>query len=317
MIRVRYTQSGDGAAGRVKFHTRLARAALEHFGINNGDRDRFDCRHSRRHRARLLELLPGRVVECLARSGPDQVTRSSWPKRRAISSWISWSKPIGKQDQYMAAFGGLTVLDIACDGKVNVTRILGLSVDVLEELEDNIAAVLHGSDVAMPPAFCGEQDSATRVNDTTVVSSLREIKDIGIEVCLRHIADGNLRRFGELMDLHWQMKKRLSKGITNPTIDAWYELAKANGAIGGKIYRRWRRRLPDAVLRGKKGATSRGLRKAGLRELNFRFDFEGSKVVFDVVSSDGRLAHIQRQVRGDQRVSPRALARSAVVGHAD
>src|SRR5258708_28914970 len=78
------------------------------------------------------------------------------------------------------------------------------------------------------------QDDATRTKDRIVVKSLREIKDIGLEI---HdaISKGNLRRFGELLDVHWQSKRRLSEGISNPQIDAWYELAKQNGAIGGKI----------------------------------------------------------------------------------
>jgi len=83
-------------------------------------------------------------------------------------------------------------------------------------------------------AILKKQDEATRRNDRTVVGSLREIKDIGLEIC-DAISNGNLRRFGELLDVHWQSKKRLSEGVTNPQIDTIYELAKQNGAIGGKI----------------------------------------------------------------------------------
>ncbi len=213
-------------------------------------------------------------------------------------------KPIGKQDQYMAAFGGLTMLEIARDGTVNVTR-LGLDPEVLEALEHNML-MFYTHDERDASAILRKQDSATKRNDKTVVSSLREIKDIGIETCAA-IVDGNLRRFGELMDIHWQTKKRLSEGITNPQIDAWYELAKRNGAIGGKISGAGGGGFLTLYCEENTTHLRQAMRTAGLRELNFRFEFEGSKVIFDVVSRDGRLAHIQRQNHREQ-------ARAALAG---
>jgi D-glycero-alpha-D-manno-heptose-7-phosphate kinase len=138
-----------------------------------------------------------------------------------------------------------------------------------------------------------KQDEATREKDRTVVTSLREIKDIGLEISSA-ISKGNLRLFGELLDVHWQAKKRLSQGISNPQIDAWYELAKQNGAIGGKISGAGGGGFLMLYCEENKAQLREAMRKAGLRELKFRFDFEGSKVVFDVVSRDGRLAHNHR-----------------------
>jgi D-glycero-alpha-D-manno-heptose-7-phosphate kinase len=205
-------------------------------------------------------------------------------------------KPIGKQDQYMAAVGGLTALDIERDGKVQVTR-LGLDIEILEALENNIL-MFYTHDMRDATAILSKQDSAAQRNDPTVVSSLQDIKEIGMEICSTIIA-GNLRRFGELMDVHWQLKKRLSEGITNPQIDAWYELAKRNGAIGGKISGAGGGGFLMFYCEDGKQRLREAMRQAGLRELNFRFDFEGSKVVFDVVSRDGRLAHIHRQNHQD------------------
>jgi D-glycero-alpha-D-manno-heptose-7-phosphate kinase len=205
-------------------------------------------------------------------------------------------KPIGKQDQYMAAVGGLTALDIARDGKVQVTR-LGLDIEILEALENNIL-MFYTHDMRDATAILSKQDSAAKRNDRAVVSSLQEIKEIGMEICSAIVA-GNLRRFGELMDVHWQVKKRLSEGITNRQIDAWYELAKRNGTIGGKISGAGGGGFLMLYCEDRKQRLRETMRQAGLRELNFRFDFEGSKVVFDVVSRDGRLAHIQRQNHRD------------------
>jgi hypothetical protein len=92
------------------------------------------------------------------------------------------------------------------------------------------------------------------------------------------------------MDIHWESKKRLSAGITNPQIDAWYELAKKNGAIGGKISGAGGGGFLMFYCEEKKPQVRDAMRKCGLRELNFRFEFEGSKVIFDAVSRDGRLA---------------------------
>ena len=152
--------------------------------------------------------------------------------------------------------------------------------------------MFYTHDMRDATAILRKQDTATKRNDKLVVSSLREIKDIGIETCSA-IVDGNLRRFGELMDIHWQAKKRLAEGITNPQIDAWYELAKRYGAIGGKISGAGGGGFLTLYCEGNTAQLREAMRAAGLRQLNFRFDFEGSKVIFDVVSRDGRLAHIQ------------------------
>jgi D-glycero-alpha-D-manno-heptose-7-phosphate kinase len=200
-------------------------------------------------------------------------------------------KPIGKQDQYMAAFGGLTELDIEPDGKVRATR-LQLDLDLLESLEHNIL-MFYTNEMRDATSILKRQDDATRTKDRTVIKSLREIKDVGLEIS-NAISRGNLRRFGELLDVHWQSKKQLSQGISNPQIDAWYELAKKNGAIGGKISGAGGGGFLMLYCEENKARLREVMRGAGLRELKFRFDFEGSKVVFDVVSRDGRLAHNHR-----------------------
>src|SRR6266403_5105149 len=89
------------------------------------------------------------------------------------------NKPIGKQDQYMAAFGGLTALDIAPDGSVCLTK-LDLDLDLLESLEHNIL-MFFTNEMRDATAILKNQDEATRTKDGTVVKSLREIKDIGRE----------------------------------------------------------------------------------------------------------------------------------------
>lgn len=216
-------------------------------------------------------------------------------------------KPIGKQDQYMAAFGGITTLDIAKDGSVAVTRLC-LGSELLENLEGNTLLFYTGG-IRDATTILEKQNKDTKERHSRVVGSLSEIKDIGIEI-RDSILRGNLYRFGQLLDVHWQAKKRLSDGITNRQIDHWYELAKRNGAIGGKISGAGGGGFLMLYCEGDKTRLREALRNAGLRELNFRFEFEGSKVVFDMISRDARLAHIRRQERN-------SLLRKAVrVAHA-
>lgn len=215
-------------------------------------------------------------------------------------------KPIGKQDQYMASFGGLTTLEIARDGSVVVGRPT-LDMELLETLESNILLFYTGA-ARDATAILREQDGATKRKEATVVNSLSEIKDIGIEI-RDAIVQGNLRRFGELLHVHWEAKKRLSGGVSSSQIDEWYELARRNGAIGGKISGAGGGGFLMLYCENGKPRLREAMRGAGLRELNFRFEFEGSKVVFDMVSRDGRLAHIHRQQRNNgHRLLPAVAA---------
>jgi D-glycero-alpha-D-manno-heptose-7-phosphate kinase len=298
-IRVRYTSSELVEHVADVQHT-LAREAMRHFNICRGlEIVSIADIPAGTGLGSSSSYLVG-LLNALHTLMQDQATPQKLAEEACCIELDILKKPIGKQDQYMAAFGGLTILDIACDGKVNVSR-LNLGVDLVEALEQNII-LFYTHDVRDAATILQKQDEATLRSDQTVLTSLREIKDIGIEICSA-ITKGNLRRFGELMDIHWQSKKRLSKGVTNPQIDAWYELAKTNGAVGGKISGAGGGGFLMFYCEEKKLQVRDALRNAGLRELNFRFDFEGSKVIFDAVSRDGRLAHIQRQNGHDKGIA--------------
>jgi D-glycero-alpha-D-manno-heptose-7-phosphate kinase len=209
-------------------------------------------------------------------------------------------KPIGKQDQYMAAYGGLTKLAIDTNGSVTVSR-LSLAPEILEEMEKNLL-IFYTGQLRDATEILSSQNNATKRKESEVVGSLLEIKDIGFEIC-DCIQSGNLTRFGQLMDTHWQTKKRLSNGISNPSIDGWYELARRNGALGGKITGAGGGGFLTLYCEGNKAVLREAMRKAGLRELNFRFEFEGCKVVVDMVTRDGRLAHINRLKNGGSGIT--------------
>jgi D-glycero-alpha-D-manno-heptose-7-phosphate kinase len=184
-------------------------------------------------------------------------------------------EPIGKQDQYIAAFGGVTVFDFNKDDTVTA-RPVKVSADTLDLLEDNLIMVSTGFYRAAGQVL-KEQDDKTRGKDAGMVSNLHYVKELG-QRSLEAIESGNLTDLGKLMDEHWTHKKQRSKSMSNPDIDRWYALAMENGALGGKLigaggggfllfYTEQKARL-RAALRG-----------AGLVEVKLGFDYEGTKIV--------------------------------------
>ena len=289
-IRVRYTTSEMVDHVDEVQHT-LAREALRYFGITNGiEIVSIADIPAGTGLGSSSSYLVG-LLNALHTLLQDQATSLKLAEEACHIELEVLKKPIGRQDQYMAAFGGLTALDIKPDGGVCVKR-LELDVDLVENLEHNIL-MFYTNEMRDATTILKKQDEATRTGDRRVVSSLCEIKDIGLEIS-GAISKGNLRSFGELLDVHWQSKKRLSEGISNPRIDAWYELAKQNGAIGGKISGAGGGGFLMLYCEENKSRLRQAMHAVGLRELKFRFDYEGSKVVFDVVSRDGRIAHNHR-----------------------
>ena len=298
-IRVRYTSSEIVDHVDDVKHT-LAREALRHFGVSSGiEIVSIADIPAGTGLGSSSSYLVG-LLNALHTLLQDQATPQKLAEEACSIELDVLKKPIGKQDQYMAAFGGLTTLRIDPDGRVCAAR-MDLDVDLVESLEHNIL-MFYTNEMRDATAILKEQDNATRSKDRVVVQSLREIKDIGLEIS-DAISKGHLRRFGELLDVHWQSKKRLAEGISNPQIDAWYELAKQNGAIGGKISGAGGGGFLMLYCEDNKVRLRDAMRAAGLRELRFRFDFEGSKVVFDVVSRDGRLAHNHRHNNHENGVS--------------
>ena len=184
-------------------------------------------------------------------------------------------EPIGKQDQYIAAVGGLTSFHFLPGGKV---EILPLQIDeeILFNLEDNLLMFFTGY-TRSASAILKEQNDRTRSLDKAMVDNLHFVKELGIR-SKEAIESGNLTEFARLMDVHWQRKKERSGGMSNPKINEWYELAMASGALGGKLigaggggflmfYADDKQRLRHAM------------RNAGLTEVRFHFDFEGTKQV--------------------------------------
>lgn len=184
-------------------------------------------------------------------------------------------EPIGKQDQYIAAFGGITSFEFHADDTVTA-RPLNLSTETLYNLEDNLLLYFTGYSRSAS-TILKEQDDATRRQDAAMAENLDVVKDLGYR-SQRALESGDLEGFAELLNQQWARKKGRSGAMSNERIDAWYRLAMANGARGGKLIGAGGGGFL-LFYANDKALLRRAMTGAGLREVRFRFDFEGTKVV--------------------------------------
>jgi len=184
-------------------------------------------------------------------------------------------RPVGKQDQYIAAYGGITCFHFERDGSVHAEP-LGVGQDTVHALEDNLLLFFTGFSRSASDIL-KDQDQRTKKADAEMVEAMHYVKNLGFR-SKEALERGTPEVFGEIMDEHWQRKRRRSAGMSNPKIDEWYDLGRRNGAIGGKLvgaggggflmfYAEDRAKLRTAMA------------KAGLDEVRFRFDFDGTRVV--------------------------------------
>jgi D-glycero-alpha-D-manno-heptose-7-phosphate kinase len=184
-------------------------------------------------------------------------------------------EPVGKQDQYIAAYGGLACFEFLPDGEVRVNP-LNVSNGTLYDLEEHLLMFFTGYS-RNASVVLDDQKVRSEAGDHAMLDNLHFIKQLGQCIKLA-LEQGDTRRFGELMHEHWLHKKTRSPGTSNEGINRWYDVGRENGAIGGKLvgaggggfllfYAEDRDLLRRAMLR------------EGLREVRFAFDHEGSKLV--------------------------------------
>ncbi len=184
-------------------------------------------------------------------------------------------EPIGKQDQYIAAFGGVTCFRFLKDERVEACP-LRISSESLHDLEDNLMLFFTGFSRSAS-SILKDQNDKSKEKDGAMIGNLNYIKEIGLRT-QRAFENGKLEDFAALMNEHWQYKRKRSAGMSNGQIDEWYDLALKNGALGGKLI--------GAGGGGflmfyavEKTKLRHAMNHAGLREVRFRFDFEGTKVI--------------------------------------
>ena len=187
-------------------------------------------------------------------------------------------EPIGKQDQYLAAFGGITKLDINKDGKVAVGSPV-LSESSLEALENNLLMFYTGYQHSASEVL-RDQNEATKKDESAVVENLHRIKEIGAKICTS-LEGGDVDAIGPLFHQHWMAKRKLSGKISNRAIDELYETGMRNGATGGKLIGAGGGGFIVFYCPKEKAALRKAMASKNAPEFQFRFDFEGSKIVFN------------------------------------
>ena len=184
-------------------------------------------------------------------------------------------EPIGKQDQYIAAVGGVTCFTFHKNDKVTAEP-LGISMDTMFDLEDNLLLFFTGFSRSAS-GILKDQKVKSQQNDTEMLNNLHYVKDLGYR-SRDALIEGKTELFGELMHEHWEHKKRRSGGMSNPKIDEWYEIGMENGAVGGKLVGAGGGGFLMFMAHDR-NKLRHAMSHAGLEEVRFKFDFEGTKVV--------------------------------------
>ena len=186
------------------------------------------------------------------------------------------SRPVGKQDQYIAAYGGITCFEFERSGVVHAEP-LAMRQSTLHELEDHLLLFFTGFS-RNAGDMLEDQNRRTKQADTSMIDNLHYVKDLGRR-SRTALEQGKLGSFGEIMHEHWERKRKRSAGMSNDRIDEWYELGRKAGAIGGKLvgaggggFLMFYAPEPQKVRTA--------MASAQLEEVRFRFDFDGTRVVF-------------------------------------
>lgn len=191
-------------------------------------------------------------------------------------------EPIGKQDQYIAAFGGITYFEFDKQGNVTVEPVK-MNDETRNELHNNTILFYTGIRRSASKIL-KEQDDKSKKEEGKIIDTLHEIKKIGVDT-KKAFEKGDIDKFGELLDYHWKIKKNLSKRVTNPYIDECYQYGMKHGALGGKIMGAGGGGFFMFYHKGtnvEKTAFIKEMAKKGLRKMNFNFDYEGSKIIFNM-----------------------------------
>ncbi|TSC85028.1 MAG: D-glycero-alpha-D-manno-heptose-7-phosphate kinase [Parcubacteria group bacterium Gr01-1014_13] len=279
LVRVKYSRI-EIVENTAQLEHDLARAALEYYGI----KDQIEIASTADVPAGtgmgssgsyLVGLLKG--LQTLTRRG------SGVQELAELACHIEIDllhKPVGKQDQYLAAYGGFTIMNIDKNGAVQVSDA-AIARETVEDLQNKLLLFYTGiSRSAM--VILGEQSAAAEKKESDVTKSLLQIKEIGMEI-KNSIQGGNLDNFGRLMDEHWRIKKTMSTKMSDPNIDRLYALAKENGSLGGKIMGAGGGGFLVFYCPGDKERKSvrEAMKTNGLKEMPFRFEKEGAKTMVD------------------------------------
>jgi D-glycero-alpha-D-manno-heptose-7-phosphate kinase len=260
----------------------LPRAVIDHFGLSEG-----------LNIFMASEIPPGTglgssstvavaLIKALSLVCEQELSKRDIAELAAYIEIQKLGMPIGKQDQYAAAFGGLNCITFTQDGQT-ITEPVAVSFSTLRRLERNLLLIFTGIS-RDSSSILKQQRRSSEKNERQVIESLHAIKAIAQEIkeCLR---GGDLAHFGELLHLSWQQKKKLAPKITNPDIDRFYDVARAQGALGGKISGAGGGGfLMLYCERERQQKVIEALSAEGLKQMDFQFDFQGVQLLLNTLA---------------------------------
>jgi D-glycero-alpha-D-manno-heptose-7-phosphate kinase len=183
-------------------------------------------------------------------------------------------EPVGKQDQYIAAYGGITCFDIEKSGQVQVSP-LAITNRGLHDLEDHLLLFFTGYSRSAS-ALLADQKKRSQADDEEMIKNLHFVVELGREI-RKALMAGDNRAFGSIMHEHWLHKQKRSSGMSNENINRWYDAAKAHGALGGKLVGAGGGGFLLFYADDVAGVRD-AMAQEGLKEVRFKFDFDGAVV---------------------------------------
>ncbi len=221
----------------------------------------------------------GSFTVCLLRAiyayKREMVTTSSLAEEACHIEMNLLKEPVGKQDQYIAAYGGVTCFDIDKSGRVEASP-LALTNKGLHDLEDHLLLFFTGYSRSAS-ILLADQNTKSQDGDKDMIKNLQFVVELGKEI-KKVLVAGDNRAFAQLMHQHWLRKRDRSSGMSNDHINRWYDAAMANGALGGKLVGAggggFLMLYAEDVI-----AVRETMAREGLEEVRFKFDFDGSTVL--------------------------------------
>jgi len=211
------------------------------------------------------------LLKALALGGRSSTTPASLAESACHIEMEVLGDPVGKQDPYVAAHGGICTYSFEPGGEVEVTP-LSLSAETLDALRDHMMLFWTG-ETHSAAALLADQDDRTRADDAEMLAALDRVKELGRESA-GLLESGDLHRYGKLLHEHWIAKRERSPDMTSPRIDDLYERARSAGAVGGKLVGAGGGGFL-LVYAEEPTAVRQAMARADARELRFRFDFQG------------------------------------------
>jgi D-glycero-alpha-D-manno-heptose-7-phosphate kinase len=214
--------------------------------------------------------------------------QSDLPPRREIAEQACHiamnllKEPSGKQDEYIAAYGGVTSFSANKNGEIKIEPLYPQKIapETIRELENNLLMFYTGVRRESRDAL-KIQEQATQTGEKEIIENLHRVKEIGREI-REALSRGDFHQFGKLLDLHWQEKIK-RQGTSNPQINRWYEIAKEAGAIGGKLMGAGGGGFFIFYCENQKDKLRKAMTSLGFKEEQFHFDLEGVKVIADFI----------------------------------